>query len=73
MSELILKYSLLDSADKKQVLDFINNLFQKAHHTPPSLSNYRNKILNVSVWTDEDEQNVDKGRTLINQLTSEQW
>ncbi len=73
MSEFILKYSMLDSNDKKQVLEFINNLFQKAHRSPPSMSNYKNKIMNVSVWTDEDEQNVENGRKLINQLTTEQW
>jgi len=73
MSELILKYSQLDSDDKKQVLDFINALFQKARLTPPSLSNYKKRILNVSVWTEEDEQNVNKGRELINQMTPELW
>lgn len=73
MSELILKYSQLNSNDKKQVLDFISALFQKAQLTPPSLSNYKKRILNVSVWTEEDEENVNKGRELINQMTPEQW
>ena len=56
MNELILKYNLLDATGKQEVLDFLEFLVQKKQKpmVDVSLSDYKQQIMQVSVWSEED-------------------
>ena len=55
MTDLALKYNLLDNDAKKEVLDFVNFLLTKENKSKKSLNGaYNKKILKVSVWSDLD-------------------
>ena len=55
MTDLILKYSLLDPNGKKEVLDFMDFLLAKEIKSKrPIKTVYKKKILKVSVWNDSD-------------------
>jgi hypothetical protein len=55
MTDLLLKYSLLDPNGKKEVLDFMDFLLAKEIKSKrPIKTVYKKKILKVSVWNDSD-------------------
>ena len=68
MDSSILKYNLLNAFEKKEVKDFIDFLFNKKKGTPqPTSSHYKNKILSVSTWSEEDIKPFDENKKLFNQ------
>jgi hypothetical protein len=53
MTDLALKYNLLDTTAKKEVLDFMDFLLTKATKSKKTINtSYKKKILKVSVWND---------------------
>ena len=56
MNELILNYNLLDAMGKQEVLDFLKFLVQKRQKSVVdiSLTDYKQQIMQVSVWSEED-------------------
>ncbi len=55
MTNLALKYNLLDPSSKKEVLDFMEFLLAKETKSKnPVKTDYKKKILKVSVWDDSD-------------------
>jgi len=70
----ILKYSLLSTFEKKEVNDFIEFLFSKKDH-PGSYDpdTYKNKILSVSTWSDDDLKIFEDNNKLFNQWRPETW
>jgi hypothetical protein len=55
MNDLTLKFNLLAPSARKQVLDFIEFLLSKDVKAEKKIaSDYKTKILNVSVWSNED-------------------
>ena len=55
MSDLVLKYYLLSPSAKKEVVDFIDFLLAKGSQSKVKTNtNYKNKLLKVSVWSDSD-------------------
>jgi hypothetical protein len=55
MTDLVMKYNLLDTSAKKEVLDFMDFLLTKKTGSKRSIaSDYKKKILKVSVWNDSD-------------------
>lgn len=38
-----------------------------------SLSNYKEKLLKVSIWSDSDLEGFEKGKSAVNSLKPEQW
>jgi hypothetical protein len=55
MTDLALRYNLLDSASKKEVLDFMEFLLTKETKSKKPVSDdYKKKILKVSVWNESD-------------------
>jgi hypothetical protein len=55
MNDLTLKFNLLAPSARKQVLDFIEFLLSKDAKAEKKIaSDYKTKILNVSVWSNED-------------------
>lgn len=92
MSEIILKYNLLDDLGKQEVQDFIEFLLNKGRkkqeiplveqriepeNKPPKeetfMEKYRKKLLEVSVWTEEEIAVFEENRKLFNQWTIEEW
>jgi hypothetical protein len=75
MNDLLLKYDQLDAVSKKEVQDFINFLLAKRQRkmSKKPTASYRDRILSVSVWSDEDIQIFDKNRTLFNQWQPKEW
>ena len=72
MTDLILKYSLLDPNGKKEVLNFMDFLLTKEIKSKrPIKTVYKKKILKVSVWNNTDfdfmiqnQQKLDKWKAL---------
>jgi hypothetical protein len=73
MSELEIKYNLLDTVLQKQVLEFIDFLVSATNTAKTdNLTSYKNKILKTSVWTDS-ETNYPKAGCMkdVFQMTSD--
>ena len=70
MSELQLKYNTLDNMFQQQVMVFIDYLLnvQKNSKTE-NLSTYKQKLLKVGTWSDEDLKIFDDNRKWLNQWT----
>jgi len=74
MTDLALKYNLLDSSAKREVLDFMDFLLTKETKLKKSVkSDYKKKILNVSVWSDSDIDLVIKNQQKLNQWKAQDW
>ena len=74
MDSAILKYDLLNSFEKKQVQDFIDFLFSKKKDAPNSdSSSYKNKILNVSTWSNEELKVFDENAKFFDQWHPTAW
>ncbi len=55
MTDITLKYNLLDNSSKREVLDFMDYLlYKKPKAIKNTTSEYKKKILKVSVWSDKD-------------------
>ena len=74
MTDLTLKYYLLDTSAKKEVLDFIDFLLTKEiKSTKPPKNDYKKKILKVSVWDDSDIDILIKNQQQFNQWKAQDW
>jgi hypothetical protein len=55
MTDIALKYYQLDSSSKKEVVDFLDFLLARnVKSTKHRMTDYKKKILKVSVWSDSD-------------------
>ena len=55
MTDVTFKYNLLDTSSKREVLDFMDFLLTKvAKSKKPLKTDYKKKILKVSVWNEKD-------------------
>ena len=75
MSELVLKYNLLDTTGQQEVQDFIDFLLSKQRRkvNPNFMESYKKQILEVSVWSEEDIAVFDENRKRLNQWTIQEW
>ena len=73
MTDLIKKYNLLDTASQKELLDFMNFLLNKNVKSPKKMADYKKKILNVSVWNNEDIDFILKNQKKFNQWKVQDW
>jgi hypothetical protein len=74
MSDIVVKYNRLNKTARQEVNDFMDFLLSKQKPNKPNfLSNYKNKILNVSVWTDSDLKIFDQNQQLFNQWKVQEW
>ncbi len=68
MTDISAKYSLLDKTSKQEINDFIDFLLSKKRtHKETYLSDYKKKILSVSVWSDADIKLFKEESFLMNQ------
>ena len=74
MTDISLKYSLLDKTAKQEINDFVDFLLsRKRIQKMTPISDYKKKILSVSTWTDSDLKNFDDNQKLFNQWRVEEW
>lgn len=74
MNNTILKYDLLNSFEKKEVNDFIDFLFSKKKSDKTTeLSDYKNKILSVSTWSEDDIKVFEETSKQFNQWQPPTW
>jgi hypothetical protein len=74
MDDLTLKYNLLDSASKREVVDFIHFLLEKrAKSNKPGTTDYKKRILNVSVWSNSDVETIIQNQQKLNQWKAQKW
>ena len=74
MTDLALKYNLLDNAAKKEVLDFVDFLLTKETKLKkPIKAVYKKKILQVSVWSDLDIDFMVQNQQKFNQWNIQEW
>lgn len=74
MNDLTLKFNLLEPDARKQVLDFIDFLLSKELKSQESVkSDYKKKILNVSVWSEEDIDLMIQNQQKFNQWKAQEW
>ncbi len=74
MNELTQKYNLLDMASRKELNDFLDFLLSKAIPRDKNRQkSYKQNILKVSVWTEEDIKAVHENVRLFEQWKPEEW
>ncbi len=74
MSDLTIKYNLLDRTSKKEVRDFMEFLLSKKSPSSPSkMDAYKKKILNVSKWNDADIELINQNQKKFNQWKIQEW
>ena len=74
MSDIVIKYNKLNKIARQEVNDFLDFLIsrQKTIKTN-SFSNYKNKILNVSVWSGDDCKIFAENQKQFNQWNIQEW
>lgn len=74
MSELEIKYNLLDPLLQKQVLEFIDFLVSTNKIvSSDNLSSYKKKILKTSKWSKNDINQLNDNLKHLNQWKIEEW
>lgn len=74
MTDLTLKFNLLEPDAKRQVLDFMEFLLSKKMKSEePVNTDYKKKILKVSVWSDADIDLIIQNQQNINQWKAQEW
>lgn len=72
--DISIKYMLLNKSDRSEVNDFMDFLLSKRKNSVKShLSQYKKKILNVSVWNDTDLDFINDARKRINDWIISKW
>jgi hypothetical protein len=72
MNDIEIKYNRLNKTAKRELNDFIDFLLSK-EETNNSMKNYKNKILNVSVWSDSDLKAFNENQKLFKQWNVQEW
>ena len=74
MSEIVVKYSRLNKTARQELNDFMDFLLSKQKNDKVNfLTAYKDKILNVSVWTESDLKIFDENQKLFDQWRVKQW
>ncbi len=74
MNEIVVKYNKLNKTARQELNDFMDFLLSKQKTDKPLfLTTYKNKILNVSVWTDSDLKIFDENQKLFNKWRVQEW
>ncbi|MCW5924704.1 MAG: hypothetical protein KIS77_20465 [Saprospiraceae bacterium] len=68
MGELLSKFELLDPEAKQQLLDYLDFLIseKKKEKAKFDVEAYRENLLKVGVWSDEDIAPIEEARQLLN-------
>ena len=72
MSDLVVKYSLLNKTAQQEVNDFLDFLLSK-QKSQKTIMDYKTKINAVSTWSDSDLAVFKINQLLFNQWRIEEW
>jgi hypothetical protein len=72
MTDLMLKYSLLNKSAQQEVNDFLDFLLSKQKIKKTNMD-YKMKIHAVSTWSDSDLAVFKNNQSLFNQWRIEEW
>lgn len=72
MTDLMLKYSLLNKSAQQEVNDFLDFLLSKQKIKKTNID-YKIKIHTVSTWSDSDLAVFKNNQSLFNQWRIEEW
>ncbi len=73
MGDLLLKYQLLNDEEKKQVVDFLDFVLAKKERKLIDMSDYKENILQVSIWSEEDAEAIVDAQKKLNQWQPTDW
>ncbi|WP_373521517.1 hypothetical protein [Aquiflexum sp.] len=74
MNDILEKYNQLSPDYQKQVNDFLDFILDKSKDDKSfEMKNWKNKILNISTWTDEDIKSFDEVQQHFNQWKVKEW
>lgn len=75
MGELLSKFELLDADAKQQLLDYLDFLIskKKKKNAKFDVEAYRDNLLKVGVWSDEDIAPIEEARQLLNNWKIKEW
>jgi hypothetical protein len=74
MTDITLKYNLLDNSSRREVLDFMDFLLNKKPKViKNTTSEYKKKILKVSVWSDKDIELMTNNQQKFNEWKVQEW
>jgi len=74
MTDLTLKFNLLEPDAKRQILDFMEFLLSKRMKSEePVKTDYKKKILKVSVWSNADIDLMIQNQQNFNQWKAQEW
>lgn len=74
MNELLAKYNTLSPQGKQEVNDFLDFILSKNQNKPSfDMKSWKEKIKNISTWTEEDIKAYDENSQLFNQWKTEEW
>lgn len=75
MKELLEKYQKLDGIHQQELLAFVDKLLlkEKLDRQSGDLSDYKQRISKVSVWSDEHIEQMEKDLESISKWTIPEW
>lgn len=74
MHELLTKYNALSPQGKQEVNDFLDFMLSKYQDKKPfDIKAWKEKIKEVSVWTEEDVKVFEENSKIFNQWKTEEW
>jgi site-specific recombinase XerD len=73
MNGILQKYNLLDSFSQREVSDFIEFLITKKKASNATLKEYKKKILQISVWSEDDVKEFEQNITQFSQWKAQEW
>ncbi|MEI7983776.1 MAG: hypothetical protein WCI71_19160 [Bacteroidota bacterium] len=74
MTDLVFKFNLLDKDSRKEILDFLDFLLtKKPKASKKKISEYKKKILKVSVWSEGDIDVVVENQKKFDEWKAREW
>jgi hypothetical protein len=74
MSDIVFKYNRLNKIARQEVSDFMDFLLSKQNKPEANyLTNYKNKILSVSTWSETDLRIFEENQKVMNQWKALEW
>ncbi len=76
MGDLLSKFDLLDNEGKQQLLDYLDFLLDRKSKRKKNkfdVNAYRENLLKVSVWSEDDLAVFDEIKAHVNQWKPKEW
>ena len=74
MTDILRKYKLLDKSAKRELEDFLDALINKKSTTANKKNTkYRDNLLQISTWSEEDINLFIKNQSLLYNWDVEEW